>query len=134
MWFGANKSLGRDFQVLLKMIDNVNSARDVIVWYKVDFNASFRNYLGTNKDAMDLCSLYMAQFGEKVKLLTDETKSSLSSIVDLNIMKYFRNVIDYDYESVNKVILVGYIQSLVSNTFLIALQNRAKYYSLNKRK
>ena len=55
-----NKSYKRDIQVLLKMIANVDSARNVIIRYKVDFNSASSCYLANNKDAMDLCSFYMA--------------------------------------------------------------------------
>ena len=49
-------------------------------------------------------------------------------------MKYFRNIIDHDYESANKVILVAYMQNLTSNKFLNTIQKRAKYCLDNKRK
>ena len=91
------KSYKRDIQILLKMLENVDSARDVVNRYNVNFNNSSKSALYKNKDAFDLCSFYLAQFGEKVKLLTDSSKSNLSSVVDLNILKYFRNIIDHDY-------------------------------------
>ena len=89
-----NKSYSRDYQVLLKMIANVESARDVVRSHNVNFSQNSSYYMANNKDALDLCSFYMAQFGEKVKLLTDETKSVLNQVVNLNIMQYFRNVIE----------------------------------------
>ena len=55
-----NKSYTKDVQVLLKIIDNVNSARDVILRFNISFNYNDRNCLCKNKDAMDLCSFYMA--------------------------------------------------------------------------
>lgn len=128
-----SKSLSRDCQVLLKMIENVNSARDVIKRYNVDFNARSPRYIAYNKDALDLCSFYMAQFGEKVKLLTDSSREDLNNYADLGIMKYFRNMIDHDYESVNKAVLASYLSILVSNQFLNALQNRLRYCSQNKK-
>lgn len=127
------KSYKRDIQVLLKMLVNVDNARDVIKRFKLTFNSSAQNALYRNKDAFDLCSFYLAQFGEKVKLLTDASRDDLSKVVDLNILKYFRNIIDHDYESVNKVILQGYIQSLVSNEFRNAIINRIEYCKINKR-
>lgn len=129
-----NKSLSRDYQVLLKMIENVNSARDVIKRYNVDFNAKSPRFIARDKDALDLCSFYMAQFGEKIKLLTDSSKDYLNNYVDLGIMKYFRNIIDHDYESVNKVVLASYLSILVSNQFLSVLQERAKYCSQHRKR
>ena len=55
----------------------------------------------------------MAQFGEKIKLLTDSSKDYLNKYADLGVMKYFRNVIDHDYESVNKAVLASYL-SIIS--------------------
>lgn len=75
----------------------------------------------------------MAQFGEKVKLLTDSSREDLNNYADLGIMKYFRNMIDHDYESVNKAVLASYLSILVSNQFLNALQNRLRYCSQNKK-
>ena len=129
-----NKSLSRDYQVLLKMIENVNSARDVIKRYSVDFNAKSQRYIARSKDALDLCSFYMTQFGEKIKLLTDGSKDYLNAYADLGIMKYFRNIIDHDYESVNKAVLASYLSILVSNQFLSALQERAKYCSQHRKR
>ena len=129
-----NKSLSRDYQVLLKMIENVNSARDVIKRYNVDFNARSQRYIVCSKDALDLCSFYMAQFEEKIKLLTDSSKDYLNKYADLGIMKYFRNIIDHDYESVNKAVLASYLNILVSNQFLSALQERAKYCSQHRKR
>lgn len=80
-----NKSLSRDYQVLLKMIENVNSARDVIKRHNVDFNARSQRYIACSKDALDLCSFYMAQFGEKIKLLTDSSKDYLNKYANFNI-------------------------------------------------
>lgn len=127
------KSYSRDVQVLLKMLSNVDSARDVITRHNCSFSSESKDSLHKNKDAFDLCSFYLAQFGEKVKLLTDQTKSELSKTVNLDILKYFRNIIDHDYESVNKGILQGYIQSLVSNDFRKALVNRVAFCKKNKR-
>ena len=125
------KSYKRDIhiQVLLKMLENVDSTRGIMLISIIHLKVLYIKI----KDGFDLCSFYLAQFGEKVKLLTDSSKSNLSSVVDLNILKYFRNIIDHDYESVNKLVLQGYIQSLVSNDFRNALISRIKYCKLNKR-
>lgn len=127
------KSYKRDIQILLKMLANIDSARDVITRYRVNFASNSQYSLHLNKDAFDLCAFYLAQFGEKVKLLTDTTRHDLSTIVDLSILKYFRNIIDHDYESVNKVILMSYIQLLTSNDFRNAVIKRIDYCKQNKR-
>lgn len=55
-----NKSYSRDYQVLLKMIANVESARDVVRRHNVNFSQNSSYYIANNKDALDLCSFYMA--------------------------------------------------------------------------
>ena len=89
------------------MLSNVNDARDTIERYNVSFISTASNALCKNKDAFNLCAFYLAQFGEKVKLLTDQSKAELSKVVNLDILKYFRNIIDHDYENVNKEITVS---------------------------
>lgn len=64
-----SKSLSRDCQVLLKMIENVNSARDVIKRYNVDFNARSPRYIAYNKDALDLCSFIWLSLEKKLNYL-----------------------------------------------------------------
>lgn len=128
-----NKSYTRDVQVLLKMLANVDSARDVISQFGVNFNTQDSRAIYKNKYAFDLCAFYLAQFGEKVKLLTDSSRNELSKTVDLGVLKYFRNIIDHDYESVNKVVLQGYIQLLISNSFRSAIIDRIQYCKQRKR-
>lgn len=127
------KSYSRDIQVLTKMLLNIDKARNVVSQFQVDFNASSSRVLYKNPYAFDLCAFYMAQLGEKVKLLTDSTRNDLSSVVDLGVLKYFRNLIDHDYEAVNKILLQGYIQVLVSDSFRNAVISRLNYCKCNKK-
>lgn len=86
-----------------------------------------------NKLAFDLCAFYMAQLGEKVKLLTDDTYKDLNSTVNLQIFKYFRNLIDHDYDSVNRSVLRAYIELATSNTFLNCIKGRIAYCNAHAR-
>lgn len=109
------------------MVDNIDKAIGVIERHNVSFNNASSNALYRDTEAFDLCSFYMAQVGEKVKLLTDQTKTEISNIVDVGILKYFRNLIDHDYDSVNKQVLQGYIRVLTSKELRNALINRIRY-------
>lgn len=121
-----NKSYSRDVSVLIKLSKTITDIRDVMTSFKVDFSRT-NKALCNNKYAFDLCALYMAQFGEKVKLLTDSSKAELSQYVNLETLVRFRNIIDHDYESVNKVMLQAYIQQVVSKEFLDIIDARILY-------
>lgn len=128
-----NKSLSRDISVLTKMLSNVTDVRTVIKDGNFTFGSD-RRALYNNKFAFDLCSFYMAQFGEKVKLLTDSSRDDLCKVADLSTIKYFRNLIDHDYESANKQVLQAYIQVLSSDKILRAITNRIMYCRSARRK
>ena len=64
--------------------------------------------------AFDLCAMYMAQIGEHIKNLTDESQEALKEDMNVDILRYFRNMIDHDYEKVNNQFLKPYIQQVVS--------------------
>lgn len=44
----------------------------------------------------------MAQIGEKIKLLTDSTKADLNQYFNTETLVYFRNMIDHDYDNINR--------------------------------
>lgn len=95
--FGINKSLKRDVQILLKINENQNFILNVMRDFNCNFSQS-KNGLCNNKYAFDLCAFYMAQIGEKIKLLTDSTKSEISKTIKIETFVYFRNIIDHDYD------------------------------------
>lgn len=131
--YKTTKSLGRDANVIIKIVENVNNIRGFILQSKCDFSNTPKG-LANNVYSFDLCAFYMAQIGEKVKLLTDATIDDLSKVVNLRACIKFRNLIDHDYENLNRAVLVPYIQLVASNEFLKALQDRYKYCLSNKRK
>lgn len=77
--------------------------------------------------------MYMAQIGENVKLLTDKSQEALKEAVNIDILKYFRNMIDHNYEKVNKVYLQAYIQSVISDKAIAAVKNQYLYCMRNKK-
>ena len=76
--------------------------------------------------AFDLCAFYMAQIGEASKMLTDDTKNSLSCL-NVNILKSFRNMIDHTYEKINKVYLKAYIFNIIAPDVTAEIKNRIQY-------
>lgn len=99
-----NKSFKRDVQVLSK----IRLTQDYIVTAIKNSGCSFtqqQHGLFNNREAFDLCSFYMAQIGEKVKLLTDSTKTCLNKNINIDMFVHFRNMIDHDYDNVNRLVL-----------------------------
>lgn len=127
-----SKSLSRDMNVILKIIDNVNNMRELILKGGFDFSNTEKGIIN-NKFAFDLCSFYISQIGEKVKLLTDATVEDLGKVFDIRCCVKFRNLIDHDYEHISKKVLVPYVQMVTSNDFLNALHRRYDYCKQNKR-
>lgn len=119
--------------LLYKMLRNISDIRSAITTFGCSLNKSSNNYLASNKMAFDLCSFYMAQFGEKIKLLSDDTISDLRKYIDLSIFRYFRNIISHDYDSVNKDLLCVYISQVISNSSFYAISNRREYCIKNRR-
>lgn len=128
-----NKSLGRDMSLLSNILKNQNKIECVMRDFKCDFSQSSSS-VSNNVYAFDLCAMYMAQIGESVKLLTDETKSVISQEIDLSLLRYFRNMIDHAYDKVNKPYLQAYIQLMISSNVKKVLKDRYIYCTKNKRK
>ena len=90
------KNKSRDKALILTILKNQQKIKDAIKFFKcTEYN------LDQNDMAFDLCAMYMAQIGESAKLLTDETKSNLTTF-DWRTIKYFRDFIDHVYEKINK--------------------------------
>lgn len=127
------KSLSRDVALLASIMKNRQNIIDVFARFGCDFSNTPRGLIN-DKMAFDLCAMYMAQIGENVKFLTDGTKQAISGVIDVNILRYFRNMIDHSYEKVNKAYLVPYIQLMVSKEVEVALKQRYLYCMQNKKK
>lgn len=115
------KSYAKDIQLLLAILRNQDNIKKAIERFGCNQN-------NLEKDAMafDLCSFYMAQIGESVKLLTEESKTALNCL-DAGILKYFRNQIDHVYEKVNKAYLKPFIFSVISKEAVQEVKERIKY-------
>lgn len=115
------KSCQKDIQLLMSILQRQSDIKDVIQ----HFGCS-QNNLENNKMAFDLCAFYMAQIGEASKMLTDDTKNSLSCL-NVNILKSFRNMIDHTYEKINKVYLKAYVFNIIAPDVTAEIKNRIQY-------
>lgn len=131
-WFGLIKNLSRDAQVLTYILKNQSKIKSVIADFQCDFSQTSKG-VASHIYAFDLCAMYMAQIGENVKLLTDESKEALIEVVNIDILKYFRNMIDHNYEKVNKIYLQAYIQLVTSDKALVAVKEQYLYCMKNKK-
>lgn len=126
------KNYSRDIQILSYILKNQIKIKDALK----DFNCDFSNTnkgITNHKYAFDLCALYMAQICENVKLLSDNSRVTLKEVCDLNILKYFRNMIDHDYEKVNKSYLQAYIQLIISNKAIDIVKNQITECTMKKK-
>ena len=80
----------RDIQVLSYILKNQEKIDVAIQRMGVSLNSSVQNSILKDEQAFDLCAMYMAQIGENVKLLTDDSKNELSKVINLDILRYFR--------------------------------------------
>ena len=110
------KNYSKDVQVLTYILVNQKNIRDVARRFGCDFSQYGANSVINDKMAFDLCAMYMAQIGESVKNLSPKTKDELSNVINVDVLRYFRNVISHTYEKVDKHMLVTYIQLVQSDT------------------
>ncbi|MEH2932751.1 hypothetical protein VSQ48_23230 [Candidatus Ventrimonas sp. KK005] len=110
-----NRSYSRDVQVLGHILKNQMNIRDAVKRLGCDFSQVSSKSILNDKLAFDACSMYMAQIGEHIKLLTDYSKEELNKFIDIQTLRYFRNMIDHSYEKVNKLYLMPYIQIMQSD-------------------
>ena len=127
----ADQNLARDVQLLTYILKNQSKIQKVIKDFKCDFSNTSKS-VANNEYAFDLCAMYMAQIGENTKLLSVETKEELGKVIDINILRYFRNMIDHAYEKVNKQYLQAYIENMISPKVVKVLKERYLYCIQNK--
>lgn len=126
------RNFRHDCQELSAILGKIARTRDIIKRYKCDFSQS-NTGLCHNLDAFELCVFQMAQIGERVNLLTDSSREDIESVINIKILIYFRNMIDHDYDRVNKVILQTYIQQTISDKTINKIKDRLKFCKNNCR-
>ena len=121
------KSYKKDIQLLISILERQKEIRETI-----DLFGCNQSNLEQNKKAFDLCAFYMAQIGESSKMLTDNTKKSLTCI-NVDTLRLFRNMIDHTYEKINRAYLKAYIFNMVSSSVEMEIKNRINYCKENSR-
>ena len=107
-------TLKNDTSLLTNIAKYQNKIIGVLKDFDCELSASSTKALYKSEYGFDLCAMYMAQIGENVNHLTEETKADVSKYIDIGTLKYFRNLIDHSYEKVKKSLLQAYIQAVIS--------------------
>ena len=77
-----SKSKQRDIQELTYILKNQKKITDAIKRMNVSLDSAAKNCILGDEMVFNLCSMYMAQIGESVKQLTDDTREYLVKIGD----------------------------------------------------
>ncbi len=126
--------MSRDIQVLTYIYKNQEKIRQAVKRLDCDFSTAGRRSIVKDDMAFDVCAMYMAQIGENVKLLTDETREKLNQVVNVDILRQFRNSIDHNYENINRTFLLPYIQMMQSDKTMDSVNQLIKECFQNKKK
>ena len=129
----ASKSLSKDLGYLYKILEHQNNIKQLLKDFNVSLKTDSKNFIGNNKYARDLAALYIAQIGEAVGYLTDDSKKELRQVFSVEMIKYFRNKIYHTYEKVNPLYLAPYIDTAVSKNAIDIVKKRIEYCNANKR-
>lgn len=122
------KSMSRDVSVLMYIRKNRNKIIQAMSYCNCSVNT-----LSSNTVCFDVCSMYLAQIGENVKLLTDGSAEYLNNYINVRGLKQLRNQIDHVYQKVSKQNICLYVSYVLSKDFADALNYRISYCMQNKR-
>lgn len=123
-----SKTLGRDVQVLLKIMTYMNKIQDVLKRHNCKTSSEFV----ANEDCMDICSFCILQIDSLSRQLTTESYKSLNFISTGNLIPV-RNMIAHDYIKLNRQVLYSFVVDCCSDLSYQQLKERIKYCQENKR-
>lgn len=110
-----------DSKSILRMIRAVENIRDVERRYNLDLSKGYTNLFLSNKDAVDLCLFYLAQFNSQLSKLSSETMIEIYKVIDLDSVVLFDG-----FDSVDKDKLISDIINIKSNDVLKCLSDLLK--------
>lgn len=122
------KTLGRDVQVLLKILTYMNKMQDVLSRFKCKSSSDF----ALNEDCMDICSFCILQIDSLSRQLTAESYKALNFISTGNLIPV-RNMIAHDYIKLNRQVLYSFVTECCSKQSFLQIKSRIKYCQENKR-
>ena len=120
-----------DVTRLKKILEHQKDIKETVELFQCDFTQSSKG-LCNNKKAFDLCSFYMVQIYELSKGLSLSTKDELSKVINLEVLRMFRNRISHQYDKINKVYLQSYIQQMCSKEAIKMAKDRYLYCQQKK--
>lgn len=123
-----SKTLGRDVQVLLKIMTYMNKIQDVLKRHECKTTSDFV----ADEDCMDICSFCILQIDRLSRQLTVESYKALNFISTGNLIPV-RNMIAHDYIKLNKQVLYSFVVDCCSNQSYSQVKDRIKYCQENKR-
>ncbi len=121
------KTLGRDIQVLLKILTYMNKMKSVLERNRIRTPAEFSG----NEDCMDICSFCILQIDSLSRQLTQESYQSINYISTSNLIPV-RNMIAHDYIKLNRQVLYAFVQDCISSASFSQVKARVEYCQKNK--
>lgn len=123
-----SKTLGRDIQVLLKILTYMEKIQNVLERNVCKTSMDFSQ----NEDCMDICSFCILQIDSLSRQLTVDSYKALNFISTGNMIPV-RNMIAHDYVRLNKQVLYTFVQECCSSNSFSQVKNRIQYCQKNKR-
>ncbi len=121
------KALGRDIQVLLKILTYMNKMKSVLERNRIRTPAGFSG----NEDCMDICSYCILQIDSLSRQLTQESYQSINYISTSNLIPV-RDMIAHDYIKLNRQVLYAFVQDCTSSASFSQVKARVEYCQKNK--
>ena len=128
----SKKNFKTDITRLKKILEHQKDIEETVELFQCEFSQSPKG-LCNNKKAFDLCSFYMVQIYELSKGLSQSSKDELSKVLNLEVLRMFRNRISHQYDKINKVYLQSYIQQMCSKEAINVMKSRYLYCQENKK-
>lgn len=121
------KTLGRDVQVLLKILNYLDKMNNTLKRYHCRTSSEFV----ANEDCMDLCAFCILQIDSLSRQLTADSYQAIHFISTGNLVPV-RNMIAHDYIKLNRQVLYSFVQDCCQSNSSEQVRNRIKYCQENK--
>jgi len=116
------KTLGRDVQVLLKILNYLDKMNNTLKRYHCRTSSEFV----ANEDCMDLCAFCILQIDSLSRQLTADSYQAINFISTGNLVPV-RNMIAHDYIKLNRQVLYSFVQDCCQRNSSEQIRNRIKY-------